>query len=208
MKSVQETWELLDHYCAPLRPERTGLDSASGRVLREDALADADQPSFSRSAMDGYLVRINESASVLRVEGEVTPGMPSRMPDTGCALRIFTGSAVPDEGVSVVMQEDAERNGDRVTLQGKRGPEHIRVRGVHARRGDILVSAGSCLTPGRIALLASAGMDRPMVSPLVRVAHIVTGGELVACGKTPAEGQIRDSNSPMISALLLEAGAE
>lgn len=207
MKSVQETWDLLDQHCAPLQAERIELETALGRILREDAVADSDQPPFSRSAMDGYLMRLNETASVLRVVGEVTPGMTARMPELGCALRVFTGSAVPDEGASVVMQEDAERDGTTVTLRGRPGPDFIRVRGVHARKGDVLLPAGSRLTPGRIALLASAGIDRPTVFPMVRVAHIATGSEIIGCEGRPKEGQIRDSNTPMILALLHEAGA-
>jgi molybdopterin molybdotransferase len=208
MKSVQETWDLLDRLCAPLQAERVALASAHGRVLREDALADADQPPFSRSAMDGYLLRTNEPESFLRLDGEIAPGVAARMPDAGCAIRVFTGSAVPEQGAAVVMQEDVQREGDFVRLLKTQGPEHIRPRGVHARRGDVLVSAGNRLTSGRIALLASAGIACPMVSPVVRVAHIATGGEIVGCDEEPNDGQIRDSNSPMIHALLCEAGAQ
>jgi len=208
VKGVQETWDLLDRHCAPLHAERVGLDASLGRVLREDVTADEDQPPFSRSTMDGYLICANETQSALRLDGEVKPGMAPRMPESGCAIRVFTGSAVPDDGAAVVMQEDAERDGDRITLRMIGGSEHICLCGSHARRGDVLVSAGSRLTPGRIALLASAGMDRPMVSPLVRVAHITTGSEIVGYGEKPEEGQIRDSNSPMISALLREHGAD
>ena len=208
MKSVQETWDLLDRTVSPLQAERVELESALGRVLREDALADADQPPFSRSAMDGYLVRANETASVLRLDGEITPGMAQRMPEPGCAIRVFTGSAVPGEAASVVMQEDTDREGNTVSLRTIPGSDHIRLRGVHARQGDVLVPAGNRLTPGRIALLAATGIARPLVSPVVRVAHIATGSEIVGYEEQPGTGQIRDSNSPMIAALLLEAGAE
>lgn len=207
MKSVQETWKLLDLHCAPLQAERVELASALGRGLREDAVADADQPPFSRSAMDGYLVRTDEMKSLLRLEGEVAPGVASRMPEAGCALRVFTGSAVPEEGGAVVMLEEADRDGNTVTLRVTPGLEHIRLRGVHARRGDVLVSAGNRLTPGHIALLASAGIAFPMVSPAVCVAHIATGSEIVGYGEKPKVGQIRDSNSPMILGLLHETGA-
>ena len=51
MKSVDETWELLEQHCHPLPSERLGLEAALGRILHEDAVADSDQPPFSRSAM-------------------------------------------------------------------------------------------------------------------------------------------------------------
>jgi len=209
MKSVEQTWDLLDRHCAPLQSIQVELVSALGRILREDAVADADQPPFSRSAMDGYLVRLNEPSSVLKMVGEVTPGMGPRMPESGCALRVFTGSAVPDEGAAVVMQEDAELDGETVILRVAPAPLHVRLQGSHGRRGDVLVSAGSRLTPGRIALLATAGITRPKVSRIVQVAHVITGSEIVGSGEQPAPGQIRDSNSPMILALLRDkAGVE
>ena len=208
MKSVDETWELLDQYCQPLPGERVGLEATDGRILRQDAVADSDQPPFSRSAMDGYLVRLDEAQSILLLAGEVRPGMTARMPEPGCALRVFTGSAVPDQGAAVVMQEETERVENKVKLLAKPGSDWIRLRGAHSRQGDVLVPAGARLTPGRIALLASAGIARPMVSPFIRVAHIATGSEIVSCEQAPEEGQIRDSNSPMLAALLREAGAE
>ena len=62
--------------------------------------------------------------------------------------------------------------------------------------------------PGHIALLALSGIARPLVSPVVRVAHIATGSEMVGYDEVPREAQIRDTNSPMISALLQESHAE
>lgn len=208
VKTVEETWGLLDAAVAPLEPEAVGLSGAGGRILRSEVRADSDQPPFARSAMDGYLVRAGETAEVLRLAGEVVPGEAAKMPRPGSALRVYTGSAVPDEGAVVVMQEDVDREEGQVRLRAMVGREHIRARGSQARRGDLLVDAGTRLAPGAIAVLAAAGAARPMVSPAIRAAHVATGRELVECDAVPGDGEIRDSNSPMISALLREAGAE
>jgi molybdopterin molybdotransferase len=208
MKTVEETWALLDAAVAPLGPEAVGLSGAGGRILRTEVRADSDQPPFARSAMDGYLVRAGETAVVLRVTGEVVPGEPAKMPLPGSALRVFTGSAVPDEGAVVVMQEDVDREEGQVRLRAMAARENIRARGSQARRGDVLVDAGTPMAPGAIAVLAAVGVARPMVSPVIRAAHVTTGRELVECDTVPGEGEIRDSNSPMISALLCGAGAE
>jgi len=46
-----------------------------------------------------------------------------------------------------------------------------------------------------------------MVSPVVRVSHLATGRELVDYGVEPGVGQIRDTNSPMVAALVRGSGA-
>lgn len=204
--TVEEAWGVLGSAVKPLAPERVELGSAFGRVLREDAVADADMPGFSRSAMDGFLVLEGETERMLSVAGEVLPGDLAQMPVPGSAIRVYTGSAVPEVGVAVVMQEDVEREGGRIHLLGAAEAGHIRPRGSHARRGDLLLAAGARLTAGRVALLAAAGVSEPLVSPEVRAAHLATGCEVVGHGEIPAEGQVRDSNSPMIGSLLAELG--
>lgn len=206
--TVEEAWGVLGSAVNPLAPERVELGCALGRVLREDAVADADMPGFSRSAMDGYLILEGETERMLSVAGEVVPGDLAQMPVPGSAIRVFTGSAVPDVGVAVVMQEDVEREGGRIRLLGAAETGHIRPRGSHARGGEVVVAAGARLTAGRVALLAAAGVSEPLVSPEVRAAHLATGCEVVGHGEIPAEGQVRDSNSPMIGALLAELGVE
>lgn len=206
MKTVDETWALLDSVVRPLAAERVGLRAAVGRVLREDIVADADMPAFSRSAMDGFLVMFGEPGRLLKISGEVMPGELARMPLPGSAIRVFTGSAVPDAGVAIVVQEEVAREGDSVRLLSEPDAGHIRPRGSHARRGEALLASGTRMTPGGIALLASVGASAPLVSGEIRAAHIATGGELVGHEATPREGQIRDSNSPMIAALLAERG--
>lgn len=208
MKTVDEAWAILDAEVRALPEEAVDLSSAAGRVLRRDVAADSDQPPFARSAMDGYLVRLSESAPELRLAGEILPGECARMPGAGTAIRIFTGSAVPADGAAVVMQEDVDREGEFIRMKEVPGTTYIRQRGSQARRGDVLLAAGGRISPGAVALLASCGVARPIVSPRIRVAHVATGRELVNPSETPVGGQIRDSNSPMIAALVSEAGGE
>ena len=115
---------------------------------------------------------------------------------------------MPDSGAIVVKQEDVARKGEEIRILHHPGDAHVRRRGSHHRAGSLLVPSGCRLTPGRLAILASAGVARPLVSPLPRVAHIATGGELVDCDSVPAAGQIRDTNSPLLAALVQAHGAE
>lgn len=206
MKTVDEAWALLDSVVRPLAAERVDLGAALGRVLREDIVADADMPAFPRSAMDGFLVTFGEAGRLLRISGEVMPGELARMPLPGSAIRVFTGSAVPDAGVAIVAQEDVVREGDSIRLLSEPDAGHIRPRGSHARRGEALLASGTRMAPGGIALLATVGASAPLVSAEIRAAHIATGGELVGHETLPGEGQVRDSNSPMIAALMAELG--
>ena len=208
MKSTAEVQALLDARCPVLPPVPVPLADALFRVLRQDVVAGQDMPAFTRSAMDGYLVLAGEPPGLLALAGEVRPGAPERMPAPGTCLRVFTGSAVPDEGAIVVMQEDVVRRGGEIRILHNPGDAHVRQRGSHHRAGAALARGGQKLTPGLIAVLAGAGLACPLVAAMPRVAHIATGSELVDCGSEPGAGQIRDSNSPMLAALVRAHGAE
>ncbi|MFH1496938.1 MAG: molybdopterin molybdotransferase MoeA [Verrucomicrobiota bacterium] len=213
MITVNELWTQLDQLAAaPLPPERIALFHAQGRVLREAILAPEDQPAFDRSAVDGYLVHIDQPAGLTTLEGAVHPGSPApaNAPAPGTALRIFTGSALPHEGVALIMKEDTKLSDDEHRLHLLQPPSgrHIRRRGSQARAGDTLLAEGIRLNAGSLALLASIGAIHPLVNRPVRVAHLVTGGELVPPDQTPTEGQIRDCNSTLIDALLRDCPAE
>jgi molybdopterin biosynthesis enzyme len=85
---------------------------------------------------------------------------------------------------------------------------HVRRRGEDVGLGDIVLTAGQVLTPGRLALAAAANVPVVHCIPRPRVAVVSTGDELVRVGEHPAYGQIVDSNSAMLAALVEAAGAE
>lgn len=210
MITVTDLWIRLDALAIALPSERVPLASARGRILREAILAPEDQPPFDRSAIDGYLVHVNQPAGPVTLTGTIRPGSPApaSAPAVGTALRILTGSALPPAGAALVMQEDTARlSSTQLTLLQPASTRHLRRRGSQARAGDQLLASGSPLNAGALALLASIGATTPLVSRRARVAHLVTGGELVAPDTTPAIGQIRDSNSTLIAALLADAHA-
>ena len=88
---------------------------------------------------------------------------------------------------------------DRVT--------HIRHRGEDAAAGAVLLESGGRLRASELALLAQLGAMQPLVSPAPRVLHIATGRELVPPEMEPRDGEIRDTNSTMIAAMLAGRGA-
>jgi molybdopterin molybdotransferase len=210
MITVTELWMRLDALATTLPAERVPLAATHGRVLGEAILAPEDQPPFDRSAIDGYLVHADQPAGPVTLNGTVPPGKPPLpAPALGTALRILTGSALPPENVALVMQEDTKLADDPHRLHLLQAPstKHIRRRASQARAGDTLSVAGQRLNAGSLALLASIGATQPLVTRRARVAHLVTGGELVAPAEVPLAGQIRDSNSTLIAALLRDADA-
>lgn len=207
MLSVGQLLALLADRVPVLASREESLASARGLVLAEDLVACSDEPAFDRSAMDGFAVSADALPGGFRVVGECVPGapVPSSIGD-GEALRVFTGSALP-EGVRVVMQEDVVHSGAGVEIARIGGVSHVRKRGSASRAGDVLLEKGTGLTPAALAILAAEGRVRPRVFARPRAAHLTTGSEVVDPGQVPAQGQIRNTNSVLVRALLEENGA-
>ena len=192
----------------PLASVETPLASAQGRVLRADVAAEEDMPAFDRSAMDGYAVGAEDRSKRFRVVSEIQPGAaPAVEIRAGECVRIFTGAQIPAGAAQVIMQENVTREGEWMTPARRDAKTWIRHRGEDARRGDVLLRAGVRLGAGELALLAQLGVVQPRVSPAARVIHFATGNELTDPAAMPAAGQIRDSNSTLIAALLADCGA-
>jgi molybdopterin molybdotransferase len=100
------------------------------------------------------------------------------------------------------MQEHAERDGDKLQIVRPENSMNVRLRGEEVRQGRPLVSAGTKLNAGALAMLATVGNVNPLVSPRLRILHFTTGDEIVTPDQTPKPGQVRDSNSILIRSLL------
>ena len=208
MISLAEARAIIAERIRPPDPEAAPLAGAHGRVLREDVAAGEDLPAFDRSAMDGYAVGAEDRSERFRIVGEIQPGAaPAVDIRTGECARIFTGAQIPAGASQVIMQENVVRDGEWITPALRDAKTWIRHRGDDARRGDVLLRAGVRLGACELALLAQLGVVQPRVSPAARVIHFTTGNELTDPAATPAAGQIRDSNSTLIAALLADCGA-
>ncbi|MEP6670667.1 MAG: gephyrin-like molybdotransferase Glp [Chthoniobacter sp.] len=208
MLSLAAARSLIEQHVQPLEPVATPLAVARGHILREDIFAPDDLPAFDRSAMDGYAIDAKDLSPKFRVVMEVQAGQaPAQKIGPGECARIFTGAPIPGGASQVIMQEDVERDGEWITLRERDKKTWIRYRGEDARQGELLLAAGVRLRAGELSLLAQLGTVQPRVGCAPRVIHFATGNELVDPSAAPGPGQIRDSNSTLITALLADVGA-
>ena len=140
MLSITEARALIAQTVHVLPPLRVPLAQAHGRTLRESLTTEEDIPAFDRSAMDGYAIHAGDPAAEFRIVCEIPAGtVPARSLGPGECARVFTGSAIPDGATQVVMQEFAQRNGDRVSFTERGRGGNIRIRGEDAREGSVLI---------------------------------------------------------------------
>lgn len=192
--------------------QRVALAACAGRILARPLIADRDQPPFPRSTRDGFACRAAEASqhTPLAVAGASRAGDPPPGPlPPSSAWEIMTGAAVPEGADAVMMVEHVEAASGRVRLLPPRtlaAGENIVPRGAEARAGQTLLAPGSPLGAAQIALAATCGCAQLEVFARPRVAILCTGDEIVPVESTPQPGQIRNSNGPMLAALVETAG--
>jgi molybdenum cofactor synthesis domain-containing protein len=122
----------------------------------------------------------------------------------------MTGAMMPPGADAVVKVEDTTEGGpDRVLVCASVGVgTSVRRRGEDVTAGSTVLPAGSRLDARRVALLAATGHGEVLVHRRPVVAVLSTGSELVPAGDTLLPGQIHDSNSHMLRAVVVETGAE
>jgi len=197
----------------PMSIEHVPLSACAGRSLADDMSALRSQPPFPASAMDGYALRGADAAQVpatFQVIGTSAAGQRFAGPvGPGQAVRIFTGAPLPDGADTIVIQEDTEASGDRVTVKEHPRPgQHIRRAGLDFTAGDVLLQAGLCLDSRHIALAAAMGHGTLPVRRRPRVAILATGDELVRAGEAAGPDQIVASSLPATAMMVEKAGAE
>lgn len=213
MLSVEEARERILAALSPLGTEWVSVAEAWGRVLAEDVTARHDKPPADISAMDGYAVLAADCAHPpcrLRVVGSAPAGHPfhGRI-GLGEAVRVFTGSVIPDGADAVVIQEDTDLGETEVEVRVVvASGRHIRRRGGDFAMGTVLLRAPRRLTVRDVGLAAAA--DRPWlrVHRRPRVAILSTGDEVARPGDPIPEGGIVSSNALALAAFVRACGAE
>lgn len=213
MLSVSEARERILQGVFPLPAEVVALTDACGRVSAAPLAARLSNPPADVSAMDGYAVRaadLSTGGTTLECVAEAPAGHPvATTIGQGQCARIFTGSVMPAGTDAVLIQENAQVDGHAVTTGHVIAPgTFVRRRGQDFAQGQVVIPAGRRLSARDIGLAAAANHPWVEVTRRPRVAIAATGDELLLPGSTLAAGQIANSSTPMLAALLRQAGAE
>jgi molybdopterin molybdotransferase len=193
------------------------LGEALGRRLAVDAVADGQFQPFENSAMDGFAVRAAEVADAapgspvaLTIVDESRAGHPAtHAVKPGEAIAISTGAVLPAGADAAIRVEDTEVEGERVLIRAAVPPgENVRRAGEDIAAGETVLPAGTELGPAELGALATIGLDPVPVHRRPRVAVVTSGDELVPAGMPLRPGQIHDSNSQTVPALVALAGGE
>jgi len=207
MLSVAEALRTVLDRVPRLGAESVKLADARGRILAHDVVAERALPGFDNSAMDGYAARSSDLPGTLPIAGVVAAGAPRSEPvPPGSAVRIYTGAPMPPELDTVVIQEDATRDGDQVTLPAAPVGDNVRKLGEDVTPGDTVIERGTRLTAWELGVLAALGVEEVRVARAPRVALIATGDELVDISTPPGPGQLVDSSAHALVGLVEEAG--
>ena len=216
--TVDEAVAAILERARPLDPRLIPLADALGLVLAEPIVADGDLPPFAKATMDGYAVRSADLAAGgehrFRVVAEITAGQTSdRALGPGEAARIMTGAPLPPGADAVVPVERTEVDPDDPALVilrtiGPTPPGQFRLdRGREMRLGETLIAAGATVRGGTIGLIGSAGRGSVLAIPRPTVTVVPTGDELVPIDSPLPPGMIRNTNGPMLAALVRGWGA-
>src|SRR6266481_2655055 len=194
--------------------ETVRLEQALGRVLAQQVRANRDQPPYDVSAMDGYAVRSADLAqipAVLEIIDDIKAGdMPIKTVQRGQCARIMTGAPVPKGADTVIRVEDtqpSETNKVQIECAVPSG-SNIRLQGEGMRNGDVVLNAGTEITPGVIGVLATVKAAQMQVYRRPRVAILSTGDELEGMDEPLDPNKIPNSNSYALMAQLQAMGIE
>jgi molybdopterin molybdotransferase len=179
------------------------LAEADGTTLAEPLVTLTDLPPFPTASVDGWAVR---GPQPWRVAGQVLAGVsPPALTHPGTCVEIATGAMVP-EGAEHIVRVEESTAAEGLVTGAPRPVREWRERGEEARVGEVLMPAGSVVTPGLLGLAASCGYDVLRVRRRPTAAVLVFGDELLTRGH-PGGGRVRDSLGPSIPAWLRRLGA-
>ena len=207
MISVSEAKKIINENIIALRSTLLPLQESAGLILAEDVYASIDIPAFPQSSMDGYAFSFNkwDQNKKLKIVGEVAAGNNETFNlSPGNAVRIFTGAAVPAGADTVVMQEKIKTSNGELIIEDEnlQVGNNVRQKGSEIKAGELALEKNSVLSPAAIGFLAGIGIADVKVYPHPSIGIIITGNELQQPGKPLQHGQVYESNSFALKAVL------
>ena len=213
MLSVTEAKILIAQSIPCLHSRHLPIQNILGCILAEDVYSLYDAPSFRQSSMDGYAFIYDDlltNREIKVIDAIAAGDNRSVVISSGMAVRIFTGAPVPEGADTVVMQEKVKIN-DTILLiedhQISKG-SNVRAMGAELKKGSLVIEKGKKIKSRTIGFLAGLGIAEVKVYPAPSIAIIITGNELQAPGTQLAHGNVYESNSFALTAVLKSLGIE
>ena len=197
--------------------EEVELNKAGGRILVQDMVAEFNNPPFDRSPVDGYACKAEDLADAssehpvkLKVMEEIDAGQYSeRVVESGQAVRIMTGAAIPKGCDCCIFQEDTDYGEETVEIYREvKQWDNYCFAGEDFKKGTTLLKKGTHIGYVEAAVLAGMGAAKVPVYRRPKVVLLTTGDEVVEPGNPLPAGKIYNSNMTMLSARMMELGIE
>ncbi len=214
--SIEDAVKLIRSIAPDTKIETRYIDESDGYTLGAPVVCKYDIPGFDRSTKDGFAVCAADTQDAsphspvrLTFSGSIQNGFsPSHTLSRGTCMTIATGGALPNCSDAVVMHEHAHLNGSCVEISCPVSPgDNIIRRDEDAQAGKILFPEGRILRPQDIGVLAGFGICTVQVRAMPIIGILSTGPELVPADGRPSRGEVRETNSYLISALCRKLGA-
>ena len=197
--------------------ETVNLENSLNCTLAENIFADSDRPLADNSSMDGFCLRSADVAMASQenpvtlpvVSGIDAGNIIESLPPGHCAY-IATGATLPDGADTIEKLENVPQDfhSKEATFSNPLAPGNfIRRKGSETRKGQLITTAGSQISPFVIALAASCGLGTVKIKRKPVVGVLTSGDELVMPWEFPKPWQVRNANSQMLCAQITEAGA-
>lgn len=208
---VQQALKTIEDTLNHTGTEKISLEAAYQRVLAGDVTSLLDSPPFSRSAMDGYAVKAEDtftsspnSPAELTIVDRICAGSMSRVVlENGQAVKIATGAPLPRGTDAVVMEEYTQEEGDQLKVESPLTPgENVSFQGEDVKKDDVILKSGRLLQPQDLAIISSGGHNEVTVYKKPRIAVLNTGNELVMPSPDIRGAEVINSNYFTLNALV------
>ena len=210
--TIEEAIKISCKFPLKKKTEIVSLDDSIHRILANDIVSKVNDPRFDNSSMDGWAVKSEDCKNYgtkLEIIGtNKTGNHKSHSIQSGQACRIMTGAPMPKGADAIVIIEDSDIRENTVIINGPARTEYVRKCGENVSEGEKSLVAGTMLNSAEISLSATIGYDELEVIKKPKIAIISNGDELVKPGNTLLDGQIYESNSFGLAALVKKIGCE
>lgn len=215
--SSEEAKKTVDSFAVNIQSENVRLSCAAGRVLARDVKSEENVPSFDRSTVDGFAVRAADTygagesmPAIFSVKKEIFMGSDADFEIApGECAKISTGGMLPKGADAAVMVENTDLSlGDCLIYKSVSPFENVTRTGDDVKENEIVLKAGTLLSPHVIGVLAAMGKSTVSVIKRPTVGILSTGDELVDADTVPRPGQVRDVNTYMLASLCRQAGCD